>query len=209
MHLPTLLLSVLLPLALAQSMNCGPKHANRKCAASTDCCSEYGWCGTTAAHCASTCLKPFSGANSACVKKVTSVKPTATATAGAFASEIPVIDVCGAKSNHVSCPGAGPGNFFYRCCSKNGHCGPKNNIQAQGDYCGDGCQAGYGKCNTMPVPKLPTTKAKIVGAGDHCGPIVNAKCGGGLCCSGANFCGSEEDFCGAANFCQSKWGHCD
>lgn len=28
----------------------------------------------------------------------------------------------------MSCPGAGQNSYFYRCCSSNGHCGPKNNV---------------------------------------------------------------------------------
>ncbi|KAF2465920.1 uncharacterized protein BDR25DRAFT_328330 [Lindgomyces ingoldianus] len=194
--------------ALAQ--NCGPKYSNQICAAGK-CCSQYGWCDTSAAHCdPGTCLKQFSGAGSSCANKgasttlVSTTKPTATS----FASTIPVIDVCGQAEGGVSCPGAGLNGYFYRCCSSAGHCGPKNDIQDQAIYCGTGCQAGYGKCDTEAKPPVPTAAPGTSQSGETCGPIVNKKCAAGLCCSGSNFCGTGVDFCGAANWCQPKWGKC-
>ncbi|KAL9053213.1 MAG: hypothetical protein Q9206_004020 [Seirophora lacunosa] len=142
------------------------------------CCSQYGWATTT-----------------------TPSNP--------YLSTVPDIDVCGSGQGGVRCPGAGSNGYFYRCCSSAGHCGPKNDIQDQGIYCGAGCQGGFGECafNKQP-PASPATPAKTVGNGDTCGPIVNAKCGAGLCCSGSNFCGTGPDYCGAANWCQPKWGVC-
>ena len=128
---------------------------------------------------------------------------------GSFTSSIPNIDVCGHAQGGVSCPGAGTNGYFYRCCSSAGHCGPKNNIQDQSLYCGAGCQSGYGDCSTnKSPPPPPSAPPKTVGNGETCGPIVNAKCGSGLCCSGSNFCDTGPDFCGAANWCQLKWGAC-
>ena len=107
------------------------------------------------------------------------------------------IDVCGHAVGGVSCPGAGvppspnvPG-YYYRCCSSGGHCGPKNNIQSQDLYCGAAtCQVGFGDCATnRTAPPLPSGPPTTVGMGETCGPIVNAKCGDGLCCSGSNYCG--------------------
>ena len=132
----------------------------------------------------------------------------ATSPSSPYASSIPQIDVCGHAQGGVSCPGAGQNSFFYRCCSSKGHCGPKNNIQDQGLYCGAGCQQGYGKCDTEKTPPLPTASPGISQNGQTCGPIVNKKCASGLCCSGSNFCGTGVDFCGSANWCQSKWGQC-
>ncbi|KAF4533864.1 hypothetical protein BFW01_g9052 [Lasiodiplodia theobromae] len=136
---------------------------------------------------------------------------TATNTNNTFAASIPVIDVCGHAQGGVSCPGAGPGGYFYRCCSAAGHCGPKNDIQDAAMYCGDGCQAGFGKCGVNGVSKPVTTPSGSTGTageGETCGPIVNKRCADGLCCSGSNFCGTGEDFCGAANWCQPSWGSC-
>ncbi|EUC31719.1 carbohydrate-binding module family 18 protein [Bipolaris victoriae FI3] len=180
--------------------NCGPQNGNAKCA-SGECCSQYGWCGTTNDHCdAKTCLKNFSGASSKC---------NGSSPAQTFPDGVPEIDVCGHAQGGVSCPGAGANGYFYRCCSSAGHCGPKNDLQDQNLYCGTGCQAGFGKCDNEKAPAEPAGEKGVSQAGETCGPIVNKKCASGLCCSGSNFCGTGEDFCGAANWCQSKWGKCN
>lgn len=135
------------------------------------------------------------------------VTPTPTSTK-IYMSTIPEIDVCGVNSNGISCPGAGPGGYYYRCCSSAGHCGPKNAEQGNEQYCGAGCQPGYGLCDpSRPVPPNPTTPPTI-STDSTCGPIVNKRCPTGQCCSGSNFCGVGEDFCGAANWCQVEYGTC-
>jgi len=126
----------------------------------------------------------------------------------AWPNVIPEIDVCG-PSHGVSCPGVGPGGYFYRCCSSKGHCGPKNVEQDSAQYCGAGCQARYGLCDpSRPRPPKPDTPPSI-STDSRCGPIVNKKCPTGQCCSGSNFCGTGPDFCGAANWCQVDYGHCE
>ncbi|KAL8966135.1 MAG: hypothetical protein Q9197_006157, partial [Variospora fuerteventurae] len=194
-------------------------------------------CDSTPAHCdPKNCQKAFSGAGSSCAVRASSpssasrnieraaaaptipILPppsefvggsttTPTNPSNPYVSAVPEIDVCGSGQGGVRCPGAGSNGYFYRCCSSAGHCGPKNDDQ--GIYCGAGCQGNFGECafNKQP-PTSPATPPKTVGAGDTCGPIVNAKCGAGLCCSGSNFCGTGPDFCGAANWCQPKWGAC-
>jgi len=190
--------------ALAQ--NCGLNHGGQVCAPGA-CCSQYGWCDTSAAHCdPATCVKAYSGVGSSCAG---SGGGTTTTSGGSFPSTVPSIDVCGAGSGGITCPGVGSGGFYYRCCSVNGHCGPKNGEQAQSDYCGAGCQPGFGVCDQRSVPPPPPAPHGTSGPEQNCGPIVNKKCGDGLCCSGSNFCGTGPDFCGAANWCQVDWGHCE
>jgi len=163
-------------------------------------------CGTSSAYCdLSTCLAAFSRPGSNC----------AATPADPYIPFIPNIDVCGHAQGGVSCPKAGappnshePG-YYYRCCSAAGHCGSKNNIEEQSLYCGTGCQAGFGDCSTNRVlPPLPAGPATTVRNGETCGPIVNAKCTSGLCCSGSNICGTGAAFCGAADWCQPQWGVC-
>ncbi|KAH4336653.1 hypothetical protein HBH98_225200 [Parastagonospora nodorum] len=208
--------SIFATLALVSGVfagNCGPDNGNAKCG-SNECCSQYGWCGTTVDHCdASTCLKSFSGSRSSCGGATPTTFKTATkqgtSPAQTFPTAVPEIDVCGHAQGGVTCPGAGANGYFYRCCSSASHCGPKNDIQDQNLYCGDGCQAGFGKCDKQNKPAEPAAQRGVSGEGETCGPIVNKECGNGLCCSGSNFCGSGEDFCGKANWCQSKWGRCN
>ncbi|PVI06024.1 carbohydrate-binding module family 18 protein [Periconia macrospinosa] len=199
--------------SVALAQNCGPQYQNQVCDAGK-CCSQHGWCDTTPDHCnPENCLKDFSGSGSSCSAPTSTFitktsPPTSAPAATVFPAAVPEIDVCGAAQGGVTCPGAGANGYFYRCCSSAGHCGPKNDIQDEAIYCGDGCQAGFGKCNSEPKPPQPTEGAGVSGEGGECGPIVNKKCGDGLCCSGSNFCGKSEDFCGAANWCQPNWGNC-
>lgn len=165
------------------------------------CNAGPAWCDPT------TCNKQFSGLGSSCASLASlaysalSTSPSlllATTTLSSYASAVPNIDVCGHAVGGVSCPGAGvspassnlPG-YYYRCCSSSGHCGPKNNIESQDLYCGaDTCQVGFGDCTTnRTAPPLPSGLPTTAGMGQTCGPIVNAKCGNGLCCSGSNYCG--------------------
>ncbi|KAF1962722.1 hypothetical protein CC80DRAFT_487211, partial [Byssothecium circinans] len=206
-------LSIIATLSLASvalAQNCGPQFSNQVCEVGK-CCSQYGWCDTSAAHCdAATCLKAFSGTGSSCANGggSTASATTAAPTSPPFATGVPAIDVCGASEGGVTCPGAGINGYFYRCCSSAGHCGPKNDIQDQAMYCGGGCQAGFGECNTEEKPPQPTGTPGTSGNGEECGPIVNKRCRSGLCCSGSNFCGTTEDYCGADNWCQARWGRC-
>ena len=161
------------------------------------CDTGPAWCDPTS------CQKQFSGPGSSCASPASanssSLNSTTTTTPSPYVSSIPNIDVCGHAVGGVSCPGAGvpPGpnepGYYYRCCSDNGHCGPKNNIQSQDLYCGASvCQPGYGDCATnRTAPPPPPGPPQTAGMGQTCGPIVNAKCADGLCCSGSNFCGTS------------------
>ncbi|WXC64804.1 hypothetical protein SNK03_010615 [Fusarium graminearum] len=96
---------------------------------------------------------------------------------------------CG--SNGKICPGSG----FGDCCSSTGWCGDKE------DFCGAGCQNGFGNCTL--------TDAGNVSTDGSCGK--NGKiCKGsswGDCCSADGYCGKGDGFCSAG--CQSKFGDCD
>ncbi|KAM0798795.1 hypothetical protein BDR22DRAFT_881510 [Usnea florida] len=214
------LLATLFLLSQSLAQNCGPEYSNQTCAPGK-CCSSAGWCDTGPAWCnPTTCQPHFSGPNSPCTPPNTTTPTPSTSTppTSPYISSIPNIDVCGHAVGGVTCPGAGvpPANstlpgYYYRCCSSDGHCGPKNSIESQDLYCGAAtCQVGFGDCATnRTAPAAPSgVVAGVAGMGETCGPIVNRRCGGGLCCSGSNYCGNTVDFCGAANWCQAKWGNC-
>jgi len=196
------------------AQNCGPAYGNTYCGVGL-CCSQHGWCDRTALHCdPATCNRKYSGRDSSCralLSTTTTRRPTTTTSnppTQTWMTTIPHIDVCGRGTDNIRCPGAGVGGYYYRCCSGNGHCGPKNGEQSSADYCGTGCQPGYGSCDPQrPVPPPPSTPP-TVSNDDTCGPIVNKRCPSGQCCSGSNFCGTGADFCGAANWCQVGWGTC-
>ena len=132
------------------------------------CDTGPAWCDPT------TCQKHFSGPGSSCASpappshsntSAPSFHPSASTTLPSYISAVPNIDICGHAVGGVSCPGAGvppagshmPG-YYYRCCSSNGHCGPKNNIESQDLYCGiHTCQVGFGDCATnRTAPPLPS-----------------------------------------------------
>jgi len=92
--------------------------------------------------------------------------------------------------NHGVCPN-------NKCCSKYGYCGISS------EYCGEGCQVGYGKCGettnqNSSILTLPVSSGA-------CGAGV-AVCSTGLCCSKYGYCGSTESYCGVG--CQKEFGYC-
>ncbi|QPC78128.1 hypothetical protein HYE68_008880 [Fusarium pseudograminearum] len=92
---------------------------------------------------------------------------------------------CGA--NGKICPGSG----FGDCCSSTGWCGGDE------DFCGAGCQNGFGNCTL--------TDAGNVSTDGSCGK--NGKiCKGsswGDCCSADGYCGKGDGFCSADDFCRT------
>ncbi|RPA80041.1 hypothetical protein BJ508DRAFT_327708 [Ascobolus immersus RN42] len=229
-----LLATLSISTVLVAAQDCGPTGNYGVCEPGW-CCSSYGWCGETEVHCDKDCLPDYSGEGSACkgshvdpgpgptthkiktITKTVTQKPTSTKTPPP-AYTIPSIDTCGPPhrndngemSNGGKCVGVGDNGYFYRCCSQHGHCGPKNLEQDAASYCGQGCNPLYGKCDvSKPKPKKPTKKPIWnQWEGGECGPIVNKHCAEGECCSGSNFCGTGEDYCGAANWCQWGYGVC-
>ncbi|GKT45179.1 chitin deacetylase ARB_04768 [Colletotrichum spaethianum] len=105
-------------------------------------------------------------------------------------------------SNDGNCgTGAGKtclGSAFGNCCSKNGYCGSTD------DYCGAGCQSGFGNCT------VAASTGPVINGDGSCGPKYNnGTCLGsafGNCCSQYGYCGSTTDHCGTG--CQSGFGSC-
>ncbi|KAK4197626.1 family 18 putative glycoside hydrolase [Triangularia verruculosa] len=100
---------------------CGTANGGTACLGTAfgDCCSEYGYCGDTSAHCGAGCQSAFG----IC-----------------FPSGPPVSKdgLCGQASDPsgATCEGS----EFGDCCSEYGFCGATN------AYCGTGCQAAFGAC---------------------------------------------------------------
>ncbi|KAF2135246.1 carbohydrate-binding module family 18 protein [Aplosporella prunicola CBS 121167] len=84
------------------------------------CCSALGHCGDTANWCGQGCQKEFSS--------------------GCLTVNVPSVDgSCGATNGGFTCTGI-LGNFNGDCCSDDGWCGSTS------EYCGTGCQSGFGRC---------------------------------------------------------------
>jgi len=191
---------------------CGPKNGGATCP-SGQCCSKYGYCGTTTDHCVKYCLQDYgscdntSNANTNTKSKTSA---TTTTTAAAASSNVPVSTDgrCGAKNGGTACPNG-------QCCSKYGYCGSTS------AYCDKGCQVGFGNCNnnsssstakpTTTTKKSTTTKSSAstgtlkVTTDGRCGANFGI-CPSGQCCSKYGYCGTTTAYCGKN--CQSNYGQC-
>jgi hypothetical protein len=107
---------------------CGTQ-GGKTCAGSTfgNCCSQYGWCGSTTDHCGSGCNSSFgtcSGGGGGTTPPTTPTTPVSTD------------GTCGTQGG-ATCAGSTFGN----CCSQYGWCGSST------DHCGSGCNGGFGTCS--------------------------------------------------------------
>lgn len=109
-----------------------------------DCCSQYGWCGSSDGHCKAGCQNAFgtcAGGTPTTIKTSTKPAPTPTKSVSKDAT-------CGSNNGGSTCLGSSFGN----CCSASGWCGSTS------DYCGSTCQSGYGNCGSNdPKPSSTTS----------------------------------------------------
>jgi len=215
-YIKYLLASIAL-IASVKAGNCGPGVGS---CPSGQCCSKYGYCGTTDAHCKSGCQNNYgicysetSNKKSYTTTKKTTTKKTTTrktTTKKATTTKLPVSNngMCGPSEG--ICPGTA-------CCSKYGYCG---NTEA---HCGAGCQSEFGSCNsksvvtttkkittskivkTTTINKATTTVAKKISTNGLCG-VGNGSCPNNQCCSQFGYCGKGATYCGTG--CQSEFGQC-
>ncbi|OUM63651.1 carbohydrate-binding module family 18 protein, partial [Piromyces sp. E2] len=184
---------------------CGPSYG--RCAHTNECCSQYGWCGTSTDHCGTGCQSEF-GQCSGTANKITNavVKKTTTVTA-IKKTNIPVSTVSGKCG-----PSYGRCAHTNECCSQYGWCGTST------DHCGMGCQSEFGQCsgataikktNTVAAVKKTTTKSTSIPISTveyRCGPSFGRCANKNECCSQYGWCGTTTDHCKVG--CQSSYGIC-
>ncbi|KAI6359417.1 hypothetical protein MCOR25_007072 [Pyricularia grisea] len=125
-------------LKVSPDASCGGNTGNT-CQGSSfgNCCSVNGWCGSTADYCGSGCQKYFGSCTSSGSGSTPSSSAAAASTSTVTSSNKVSQDAtCGGNTGNT-CQGSAFGN----CCSVNGWCGSTTN------YCGSGCQRGFGTCN--------------------------------------------------------------
>ncbi|RIB04564.1 CBM Family 18/Carbohydrate Esterase Family 4 protein [Gigaspora rosea] len=105
------------------------------------------------------------------------------------AQDISVDGTCGPDKN-TKCPD----NY---CCSQWGYCGGTS------DFCGEGCQQGFGTCG-----QVSNGGSNQVSTDGRCGPVSNTRCPDNYCCSQWGYCGSTADFCDTDQGCQKGYGTC-
>ena len=120
-----------------------------------NCCSQYGWCGSSDAHCKAGCNTAFgtcTGSTPTTMKSSTKPAPTSTRTSAAPSStptnKVSTDATCGSNNGGATCLGSTFGN----CCSGSGWCGSTS------DYCGSTCQSGFGNCGSNNPTGTSSTK---------------------------------------------------
>jgi len=163
---------------------CGPNNNNQVCS-DNECCSKYGYCGGSDAHCliANGCQSEFGRCN-------TSTSATVT---------ISLDGKCGPNNNNQVCSN-------NECCSKYGYCGGSD------EHCliANGCQSEFGRCNTSPTIPTINVSSTPTSLDGKCGPKYNNQvCSDNECCSKHGYCGRSDDHCLTVNGCQSEFGRCN
>jgi hypothetical protein len=110
-------------LPLASDGSCG---GNFGCQGSPHggCCSKFGFCGKSDAHCGAGCQSAFG-----------TCATNGQSTGSSPALKISTDQTCGPTTTNTC-----QGSTFGNCCSKFGYCGSTS------EFCGTGCQAGFGAC---------------------------------------------------------------
>ncbi|KAK8189685.1 hypothetical protein BKA81DRAFT_275546, partial [Phyllosticta paracitricarpa] len=151
-------------------------------APSGPCCSQWGFCGTDEGFCGAGCQSEFGQCNSTSVQS-SPAAPSSTYPAGA----------CGLTAGGQTCENAPSGP----CCSQYGYCGTGDG------FCGAGCQADFGLCNstssssTRTTPSAPASTFPVGACGPAAGGQNCANAPSGPCCSQYGYCGTGDGFCGA------------
>ncbi|KAF2817491.1 galactose oxidase [Mytilinidion resinicola] len=188
---------------------CGPNYGNILCDDTTGdslttCCSQYGWCGVTPAHCGKGCS---SGCRSIPANKANAIPrasyPSSTAPPGR----------CGKDFGGATCD---PNGGYGGCCSQYGYCGTTPG------HCGTGCQSGCSNPVSSTPPSVTTSGEPVLGKPSSTisanpsatgKPTNDGSCGinfggtvcgdwhDGACCSMYGYCGNTTAHCGDG--CQS------
>ncbi|KAG4091202.1 hypothetical protein H8356DRAFT_1408109 [Neocallimastix lanati (nom. inval.)] len=206
---PTTTVAAVVPTTSSQKIStngkCGKENGNTKCP-NNECCSQYGYCGTTKAYCDTGCQSAFGRCNASNATNAT--KPTTTVAAvvpTTSSQKISTDGKCGKENGNTKCPN-------NECCSQYGYCGTTK------AYCGTGCQSEFGRCNasnannqtkptTTVAAVVPTTSSQKISTDGKCGKENgNTKCPNNECCSQYGYCGTTNGYCGAG--CQSEFGQC-
>ncbi|ORX42973.1 glycoside hydrolase/deacetylase [Piromyces finnis] len=188
---------------------------------SGQCCSKYGYCGTSSAYCDAGCQSSYGKCNSS----ASTLSSDGRCGTG-YGTKCPSGQCCskygycgttsaycdaGCQSGFGKCNsssttttttssdgrcGTGYGTKCPsgQCCSKYGHCGTTS------AYCDAGCQSGFGKCNSSSTTTTTTS------SDGRCGTGYGTKCPSGQCCSKYGYCGTSSAHCDAG--CQSGFGTC-
>jgi hypothetical protein len=187
---------------ISEDGRCGPGIGVCK---SGECCSRYGWCGTTEKYCSVErgCQSEFGDCEG--IKR----KASKSVTSENLTSENLTIENLTISEDGRCGSGIGVCNKG-ECCSKYGWCGTSEK------YCSieRGCQSEFGDCTgkeknvnvaTEKVNKFENTIA--YSDSDRCGKN-EGRCRNDECCSKYGWCGTTKSYCSKDKGCQSEFGRC-
>jgi len=147
-----------------------------------ECCSKYGYCGTSDKHCDAGCQSGFGRCGSGSTSSSPSPSPSSTVSTNGR---------CG-KEFGTSCPNK-------ECCSKYGYCGTSD------QHCDAGCQSGFGRCSSSSTSSSPSPTPSSVSTNGRCGKEFGTSCPNNECCSKYGYCGTSDKHCDAD--CQTGFGN--
>ena len=172
--------------------SCGPSKGNVLCPPGT-CCSKWGFCGISKAHCRSDCLYQCTDGDGQAAGGVASISlAPSPAVPNNVLFALPGGE-CGslADGSYKYCPG-------NQCCSKWNYCGDSEVHCTTG--CASQCRSPAGivaaSVDFPPVPGSSSLQTALPGR--QCGLQSNGtfvKCPANQCCSKWNFCGTSELHC--------------
>ncbi|KAI8892436.1 hypothetical protein BC833DRAFT_611657 [Globomyces pollinis-pini] len=180
--------SISQPFDYPTSVRCGGKD-RILCPYENSCCSSDGFCGYNNTFCGIGCQIQFGN----CWAKTTTTHPLPTKTNRLNPTYLPLIQYPGANNLTCGGPAKTPCDLPNSCCSMTGICGFND------FYCGEGCQAEYGKCGTI-------TNQLDIAVDGQCGPKVGQKCPNNECCSVLGECGLSSFHC--KQYCMPGFGIC-
>jgi len=150
-----------------------------------ECCSKYGYCGTSSDHCENTlgCQKDYGSCYASTSNR------------------------CGKEYGRCS--------KAYQCCSKYGYCGEGSDYCGTGcqsayGLCGDETVEEEEDVEWVTEWVTETVYVYVEEAEDSrdCGRDVNKQCPSGKCCSKYGYCGTSESYCEVSKGCQPAFGDC-
>ncbi|BFZ59011.1 hypothetical protein YB2330_000010 [Saitoella coloradoensis] len=168
------------------------------------CCSEYGWCGNTDAHCLVS-----NGCQNGCTDGSLTTTTTMFSTSTSPATTTMAVTTDGTCGPDVSCEGWPEGT----CCSQYGHCGDTDAHCLVINGCQNGClSSGSGPTLTSPATSASWTSGSTAlptgytytTDGSCGGTVVCGDWSQGGCCSQYGYCGDTDLHCLTSNGCQSN-----
>lgn len=168
-----------LGLSVSNDATCGGNTGNT-CLGSVfgNCCSQYGYCGSTTDHCSGGCQAGFGSCSSG--------------GGGGGSQPAPVLKASSDGTCGGSTGSTCAGTPFGTCCSQYGYCGSTD------AHCTGGCQSGFGSCSSGGGGSQPPPPALNTSPDGTCGGNTGSTCAGsgfGNCCSSSGWCGnvSKDD----------------